>query len=179
MKILRRAIALCTLTALAGTAFAQDAGVASSQAPGGLTRAQVEADLARAIANGDTYVASGIRGRDLSPGFYPKPAGFKSSQTRAEVNAQVIQAARNGDLSVGGETALREKDVSPGGYPADPPVAGRSRAEVEAELMAAIRNGDISTGGELGMPENTVAPAFYAHRQAPAPSQVAQSHWWH
>jgi hypothetical protein len=176
MKHFRHTIALCALAVIAGTASAQDPGVASSQESGGLTRAQVEADLAKAIANGETYVASGIRGRDVSPGFYPKAAAFKSSQTRAEVDAQLAQAARNGDLSVGGETALREKDVNPGAYPADPVVAGRSRADVQAELMAAIRNGDISTGGELGMPENTIEPAFYAQRQAPTLTQTAQSH---
>lgn len=176
MKHLRHTIALCALTVIAGTAFAQDPAIPSAQGSGGLTRAQVEADLAKAIANGDTYVSSGIRGRDVSPGFYPKAAGFKSSQTRADVNAQVVEAARNGDLSVGGETALREKDVSPGVYPADPVVAGRSRADVQAELMAAIRSGDISTGGELAMPENTLEPAFYAQQQAPASSQMAQGH---
>lgn len=176
MQQLRLVIALCALAAVAGTASAQEPAVLSSQAPAGLTRAQVEADLARAIANGETYVASGIRGRDLSPGFYPRPAAFKSSETRAEVDAQVAQAARSGELSVGGETALREKDVSPGEYPADPVTAGRSRADVRAELMAAIRDGDISTGGELGVPENKVTPAFYAQRAAPTTTRMAQGH---
>jgi hypothetical protein len=178
MKSLGKSIAICLLATVAGTTFAQESAVAVSQQPGGLTRAQVEADLAKAIANGDTYVSSGIRARDVSPGMYPKAPGFRSTVTRAQVDAQLAQAARNGDLSVGGETALREKDVNPGAYPADPVVAGRSRADVEAELMAAIRNGDISTGGELAMPENTIEPAFYAQRQTPMSTQMAQGHWW-
>jgi hypothetical protein len=174
MKNHARAIALCALTAVAGTAFAQDSGVTSSQASGALTRAQVEADLAKAIANGETYVASGIRARDLSPGMYPKAPGFKSTETRAEVDAHLADAARQGDLSIGGETALREKDLTPGAYPRDPVMAGRSRAQVESELMAAIHDGDISTGGELGMPQNSVAPAFYAQRRSADASQMAQ-----
>jgi hypothetical protein len=112
--------------------------------------------------------ASQEAGRITGPAFH-------SSQSRAQVEAQLAAATRNGDLSVGGETALREKDVSPGAYPADPVIAGRSRAAVEAETMAAIRNGDISTGGQLAMPENTVDPAYYAQRRANDATHMAES----
>jgi hypothetical protein len=111
--------------------------------------------------------ASQEAGRIAGPAFH-------GNQSRAQVAAQLAAAARNGDLSVGGETALREKDVSPGTYPADPVLAGRSRAAVEAETMAAIRNGDISTGGQLAMPENTVDPSYYAQRRASDATHLAQ-----
>lgn len=140
MKSVGRAIALCLLATVAGTSFAQDAGVAASQEAGRLTG----------------------------------PA-FQSSQSRAQVDARLAAATRNGDLSVGGETALREKDVSPGAYPADPVLAGASRAEVRAETMAAIRDGDISTGGQLAVPENSLDPAFYAQSAASDSTHLAQN----
>jgi hypothetical protein len=140
MKHLTKTIALSLLAAAAGTAFAQDPGVAASQEAGRLDG----------------------------------PA-FTSTQTRAQVDARLAAAARNGTLSLGGETALREKDLNPGAYPADPVVAGQSRAQVQSETVAAIRNGDISTGGELGMPENTVDPAYYAQNRAADAPQLAQS----
>jgi hypothetical protein len=112
--------------------------------------------------------ASQEAGRISGPAFY-------GSQSRAQVDAQLAAATRDGDLSVGGETALRAKDVSPGTYPADPVLAGRSRAAVEAETMAAVRNGDISTGGQLAMPENTVDPTYYAQGRASDATRMAQS----
>jgi hypothetical protein len=112
--------------------------------------------------------ASQEAGRVTGPAFH-------ASESRAQVDAQLAAATRTGDLSVGGETALREKDVSPGVYPADPVLAGRSRAAVEAETMAAVRNGDISTGGQLAMPENVVDPAYYAQRRASDATRMAQS----
>jgi hypothetical protein len=140
MKSVGKALALCLLATIAGTTFAQDAGVAASQEAGRIT----------------------------GPAFH-------SSQSRVQVDAQLAAATRNGDLSVGGETALREKDISPGVYPADSMVAGRSRAAVEAETMAAVRNGDISTGGQLAAPENTVDPTYYAGREASDATRLAQS----
>jgi Domain of unknown function (DUF4148) len=88
-------------------------------------------------------------------------AGVASAQglSRAQVEAELATAQRNGDMLVPGDSGLKEKDVTPGLYPATPVVAGKSRAQVEAETLAARRNGTLLEAS--GLREKDVAPGMY------------------
>jgi hypothetical protein len=149
-------VAVCLLAALAGFA-----GAASAQ--DAKTRAQVESELSAAMANGDMLSPSGIPDRVLRPDLYPQAQ--VTGKTRAQVKAELATAIRNGDMLAAGDSGLREKDLYPSRYPADPVVAGKSRQQVEAELATAIRNGDMLAPGELGLRENQLEPQFYAQRR--------------
>jgi hypothetical protein len=164
MNQFRNTVAVCLLAALAG--------VASAQAP--RTRSQVDAELAAAMANGEMLSPSGIPYRDLRPDLYPRAQA--AGKTRAQVVAELAAATRNGDMLAPGDSGLREKDLHPGLYPADPWVAGKTRQQVESELAVAIRAGDMLAPGELGLPENQLEPQFYASHRAPGlTADMAQS----
>jgi hypothetical protein len=132
----------------------------------------VESELSAAMANGDMLSPSGIPDRVLRPDLYPRAQ--VTGKTRAQANAELATAIRNGDMLAAGDSGLREKDLYPNRYPADPVVAGKSRQQVEAELAVAIRNGDMLAPGELGMRENQLEPQFYAqHRDTTMPGTLA------
>lgn len=79
---------------LAGTA-----GAALAQEPA--TRAQVKAELAQAIRDGDVQVGdSGRTLREEDPARYPKPVEAPG-ETRAQVKAELAQAIRDGDIPQG------------------------------------------------------------------------------
>ena len=162
MNRIRNTVVLCLFAALAGVAGAQ-----------GKTRAQVEQEFFQAKAAGDTLSPAGIPWRDIRPDLYPQPQG--QGLTRVQVEQQLSDAIKNGDMLAGGESGLREKDLEPGRYPADPLVAGKSRAQVEAELAQAIANGDMLAPGDVGLPENQVDPTFYAVHHGAAGSQFAHA----
>jgi hypothetical protein len=115
-------IAAASLIALAGSAaFAQTTDQADSFQPT-LTRAQVQADLAQARANGTAFHEGDIT--------YVQHAPAKSLKTRAEVQAELAQARADGTLFVAGDTD----------YPqAQKFVSTRTRAEVQAEAREATR----------------------------------------
>jgi len=150
------------------------AAVASAaSAQQGLTREQVKSELADAMRNGD-MIANGELGlteRQLRPDLYPSTQ--VAGKTRAQVEAELATAQRNGELVEA--SGLRDKDVTPGMYPADPVVAGKTRAQVEAELATAIRDGDMLAPGDSGLTENQLEPQVYAQQRAlDAASQLAQ-----
>ncbi len=118
-------------------------GAAFAQAP--VTRAQVKAELAQAIRDGDVQIGdSGRTLREEDPSHYPKLAQAPGL-TRAQVKAELAEAVREGDVQVGdsGRT-LAELDPSRYPHPAQP--AGLTRAQVKTELAQAIRDGDIEQG---------------------------------
>ncbi len=160
MNHFRNTVALCLLAALAGVASAQVK-----------TRAQVEQEYFQAKANGDTLSPAGIPWRDIRPDLYPQT--HAQGLTREQVQQQLADAIRNGDMIADGESGLREKDLEPGRYPAEPVVAGKTREQVRAELAQAIANGDMLAPGELGLPENQVEPNFYAVRHPAGSTQLA------
>jgi hypothetical protein len=137
------------------------AGAASAQ---GKTRAEVEAELAAAMRNGDMLIPGelGIRERDLRPDLYPSSS--VAGKTTAQAGAELAAAVRHGDLLRA--DGMRERDVAPGMYPVDPVVAGKTRAQVEGELAMAIRDGDMLAPGESGLTENQLEPRFYAQQRA-------------
>jgi ribosomal protein L30E len=163
MNSSRNIIAVLVLTAIAGAASAQ-----------GLSRAQVEAELATAIRNGDMVQSSGVTLREMFPGMYPaRPPVAHAS--RAQVESELQAALRNGDVVLGGESGVRAKDLNPSRYPADPVVAGKTREQVRSELAMAIRDGDMPAYGEAGVTRYEMNPALYAHQRAiDAEMQLAQ-----
>jgi len=129
------------------------ASVASAQEE--KTRAQVEAETAAAMRNGDMLSAGeiGLTQRELHPNLYPSAPVV--GKTRAQVKAELAAAQRNGDMLAAGESGLRQKDLDPGMYPADPVVAGKTRAQVVAETREAQRLGLLSGAGERGPKQAT------------------------
>lgn len=94
-------------------------------------------------------------------------------KTRAEVQLELVQAQRTGDIatdseSFGGGRKLNE--VLPGNYPAKFQAAGKTREQVQAELAEAIRTGDIGPNSpdNRGRKMNEIVPGNY-----PAKAKVA------
>jgi len=85
----------------------------------GKTRAEVKAELAEAIRNGD-MVADGQTGatyRDLFPGRYPVEHADAQGKTRADVKAELAEAVRTGNI-VAGDNGKTLRELNPGRYPA-------------------------------------------------------------
>ncbi|HEX6704095.1 MAG TPA: DUF4148 domain-containing protein [Albitalea sp.] len=133
MKFTHAAVAV-SLFATAATAMAVEATQWNPQ-PGGLTRAEVKAELARAAAAGELPVVSETYG-----GFdyaHIKP----STVTRAEVKTELARAAAAGELPVVSETY--------GGFDyAHMKPSTLTRAEVKAELARAAAAGELDTQNE-------------------------------
>ena len=75
----------------------------------------------------------------------PALADEAGTKTRAQVQAELLQAQRTGDI-VDGEPAMKLKERFPGQYPAQAKTAGKTRAQVQAELFEARRTGTIVEG---------------------------------
>jgi len=124
MKHQRHLAVVLLLAALGSAAGAQ-----------GLTRAQVQADLAAAQQNGDLLLASGLREKDLFPGRYPAdlaPVG----KTRDEVKAELAMAIRDGDMLAPGDSGLTEYQLEPGRY-------AQQRAIDQQAMLAAGQHASI------------------------------------
>lgn len=119
------------------------AGAVSAQEP--LTRAQVKAELAQAIRDGDVQIGdSGRTLREENPSHYPKQIEAPGL-TRAQVKAELAEAVREGDVQVG-DSGRTLAEIDPSRYPHPPQPADLTRAQVKAELAQAIRDGDIQQG---------------------------------
>jgi hypothetical protein len=109
------------------------AGTSAFAADTGKTRAEVQAELAQARANG-SYVVGG------SDYVFFTNVPTPSTKTRAEVQAELKQARTDGSLA-----------VIDAAYPATPVVASsRSRADVRAEAIQAAKakpTADYDIGG--------------------------------
>lgn len=88
--------------------------------------------------------------------------------SREQVQAELAQAQRNGDLLGDAETGLKQNQVAPGNYPAQAAAAGKTREQVMAEFAQALRSGDIPVDSVTGLKANQLAPANYP---APATAQ--------
>lgn len=154
MKFARTTLALLLLGAL---------GAPGARAQSALTRAQVKAELAEAIRNGD-MVATGEPGltlKEIHPERYRQPA-TQLGKTREQVKAELAEAMRTGDVPASGELGLKLNEEFPQRYPAVAVAVGKTRAEVKAETAEAIRTGDIIAAGDAGLKENQLYPARYA-----------------
>ena len=117
------------LAAFASVASAQEAK----------TRAQVKAELAAAIRDGDMIVAgdSGLRAKDVSPGLYPADP-VVAGKTRGEVKAELALAIRDGDMMAAGDSGLTEYQLEPQRY-------AHQRA-IDAATRLAQRNASQANG---------------------------------
>ncbi|MDT4855472.1 hypothetical protein FQZ97_898260 [compost metagenome] len=81
--------------------------------------------------------------------------------TRAEVQAELREAVRTGDIVANAETGEKLNQVYPGRY-TEAVAQGKTRAEVRAELIEAQRTGDIVANGETGQKLNELYPNRYS-----------------
>ena len=140
---------------------------AAAHADGGMTRAQVKAELAEAMRTGNMLAAgeSGMTLRESSPQRYPAPV-VALGKSRAEVKMELADAIRTGDIMANDESGLRVNEEFPQRFPARIVAAGKSRAEVKSELAEAIRTGDMLANDESGLRLNEELPRHYARTRA-------------
>jgi hypothetical protein len=121
-----KSIALLSLALIAaGAVHAQGADFQLQNAPhaaGGLTRAEVKAELARARAAGEIQDGEG-----WAMGNRPAPPG---TMTRAEVRAELLRAQAAGEIQDGEATYVGMEQAG----------APRDRAAVRAEAIEAARS---------------------------------------
>jgi len=92
-------------------------------------------------------------------------------KTRTQVQAELADAIRNGDIVSDNEAYSGQKlnEVFPANYAAKAQAAGKTRAQVQAELAEAIRTGEVRVGADhRGSKLNEIYPDRY-----PAKAQVA------
>jgi hypothetical protein len=155
-------IVLASLIAVAGTAFADDITIDTKPLASTRNRAEVKAEVRRALAAGEHFVVGEGYG-------YMEPVSKGSTVTRAEVKAELAAALAAGQVVVG------EYDPRV----VEPFVSVRSRDEVKAEFLAARAAGELIPDGEayyVAVAQNPKAgtkasPSFLARRRT---SNVAQ-----
>ncbi len=126
--------------------------LAGTQALAGVTREQVQAELAQAIRSGD-MPAPGDRGQKLNelyPNRYPAKQ-VQASLSREQIKAELAQAIRAGEMPALGDRGQKLNELYPNRYPAKQVQASLTREQVKAELAQAIRDGNfmISDSGQL------------------------------
>ncbi|EYC50201.1 hypothetical protein AZ34_03330 [Hylemonella gracilis str. Niagara R] len=89
-----------------------------------------------------------------------------SAKTRDQVQAELAQAVRTGNIVAIGEDNMTLNQQFPGLYPQQTADAGKSREQVLAELSTAVRNGDVIQGTSNKF--NQMFPDLY-------PKQVAKA----
>lgn len=87
--------------------------------------------------------------------------GPPTGMTRAEVVSELLEAQRNGDTIVNGQTGQTARDMRPDLYPATSGGPGKTRAEVIEELREAQRNGETIVNGETGQTARELRPDLY------------------
>jgi hypothetical protein len=161
------AIVLAVAAIASGSAFAAD---------GGLTSAQVKAELAAAQRTGNVIANSetGALAKDVSPNLYPA-AYTTEGLSRAQVKAELTAAKVAGNVIANGETGQTVAQLNPAQFPVT--LSTKTRAEVKAELALAQRTGNIVINGETGETLAQAYPARYATDNAvaqnPANAQVS------
>lgn len=89
-----------------------------------------------------------------------------SGKTRDQVQAELAQAVRTGNIVAVGEDSLTLNQQFPGLYPQQIAKAGKTGEQAQAELAQAVRNGDMVVGTSNKM--NQMFPDLY-------PKQVAKA----
>jgi len=136
------------------------AGAQHANAQQGKSRAEVRAELDRAIQAGELLAPGelGVPLKQVRPDLYPRAA--VQGKTRDEVKNELAQAIRRGEI-VAGESSGNLSELHPSLYPPVARLPGKSREEAKAELAEALRSGDILAGGELGLTRNQLSPGRY------------------
>ena len=88
-------------------------------------------------------------------------ADTSGALSRDQVQAELAQAVRTGNIVIDQETGLKANEVFPGSYPAQAAAQGKTRDQVKAELAEAIRTGDVPVDGVTGLKMNQLAPGNY------------------
>jgi hypothetical protein len=91
----------------------------------------------------------------------PDPSAPK---TRAEVQAELLEAQRTGNIVSWDERGMMLNEMHPQNYPPKPAGQGLSREQVMAELLEAQRTGNIMAWGEPGRMLNELYPQRYPAR---------------
>jgi hypothetical protein len=91
-------------------------------------------------------------------------AQAQSDTSRAEVKADVLQAIRAGNVTVGGEAGLTARQLHPGQYASQGVVGSQlARAEVKAQVVQAQAAGELTVQGEAGLyPRANLVPTGIA-----------------
>ena len=89
-------------------------------------------------------------------------AQAQSSMTREQVQAELADAIRTGDVVAPGDSGMKLNELYPQRYPHAAATAATSRAQVRAELTQAIRTGDIASVGDGTKKLNEEFPQRYA-----------------
>lgn len=121
-----------------------------------------------------------LAGNPSVRGYQPQDADtFVSTKTRAEVQAELIEAQRTGEITstVAGQRGKKMNELYPDRYPAKPVIQGKTRAEVQAELVEAQRTGNIvsTIAGQSGKKLNELYPERYSAKavlQGKSPTEV-------
>jgi hypothetical protein len=82
-------------------------------------------------------------------------------KTRAEVQAELLEAQRTGNIMAWGDSGLMLNELYPQNYPPKPADQGLSREQVMADLLEAQRTGNIVSWGEQGLMLNELYPLRY------------------
>jgi hypothetical protein len=88
----------------------------------------------------------------------------QAQTTREQVQAELTEAIRTGDMPAGGESELKLYQLYPGRYPARAPLPGLTREQVKAALAEAARTGELLADGESGARRHEINPGQYPAR---------------
>jgi ribosomal protein L30E len=89
-----------------------------------------------------------------------------SAKTRDQVQAELAQAVRTGNIVAVGEDSMTLNEQFPGLYPQQTAKAGKTGEQAQAELAEAVRNGDIVVGTSSKL--NQMFPDLYPKQAAKA-----------
>lgn len=102
-------------------------------------------------------------------------AHAQTGRTRAEVQAELAEAIRTGNIIGTGESSLTLRELNPQRYGAAPAAPSTlTRAQVTAEFEQARIAGDLVTIGESGLPANAMQPGTFPAKPAVAGKSRAQ-----
>ena len=92
------------------------------------------------------------------------PAKLTHQLSREDVQAELREARRTGNIVAIGESGAKLNELFPGNYPNQVAEHRLSREEVRADLREALRTGDIVDSGESGVKLNQLFPGSYPHK---------------
>jgi hypothetical protein len=96
-------------------------------------------------------------------------AHAQSGPTRAQVQAELAEAIRTGNIIGGGESGLTLRELNPQRYGAAPAAQSTlTRAQVTRAFEQARSAGELVTVGESGLPANQLQAASYPAQPAVA-----------
>ncbi len=82
-------------------------------------------------------------------------------KTRAEVQSELREAIRTGNMPANDESGRMLNEVNPSAYPAKPVVPCKTREQVIAELEEAKRTGNMPADNESGCLLKDMYPDLY------------------